>query len=85
LRGSRSFQIILKFLLSIISSTSRERGKGKGQGKGHAPGVINYQHNLLIDIVEKYLPNGARGWQKVCQEYHERSGEKVLYDFVLVG
>ncbi len=64
-----------------MSSTSRERSKGKGQGKGHAHGAINYQHDLLIDSVEKYLPNGALGWQKVCQEYHERSEEKVLHDF----
>ena len=76
------FQIILKFLLSITSSTtSRERSKGKGQGKGRAPGAVKYQHDMLINIVEKYLPNGALGWQKVCQEYHERSGEKVLHNF----
>ena len=64
-----------------MSSASGGRGKGKGQGKGRAPGAINYQHDLLINVVEKYLPNGTLGWQKVCQEYHKRSGEKVLHDF----
>ena len=48
------------------------------KGKGFTLGAVNYKHDLLIDIVEELLPNGALGWQRVCQVYHQHSGEENI-------
>ena len=52
--------------------------------KGRAPGAVNYKHDLLIDIVGKYLPNGQLGWEKVCRVYKKHSGERKLRDWQVV-
>ena len=61
--------------------SSKGTDKAAGKGKGRAKGAINYQPDLLIDIVEELLPNGALGWQKVCQVYYDCSCEVNLRDF----
>ena len=48
------------------------------KGKGFTLGAVNYKHALLIDIVEELLPNGALGWQRVCQVYRRRSREEDI-------
>ena len=51
------------------------------KAKGRSPGAVNYKHDLLIDIVEKYLPNGALAWQEVCKVYMKLSKEHKLCDW----
>ena len=36
---------------------------------GRPPGALNYQNTLLIDIVERLLPQGLEGWREVAVEY----------------
>ena len=45
---------------------------------GRPPGVRNYQNNVLIDIVERLLPQGLEGWREVALEYQRESNEAVL-------
>jgi hypothetical protein len=44
-------------------------------------GKQNYKVDLLIQVVEEKLPNGAQGWQEVAFLYQQRSGELVLRDY----
>jgi hypothetical protein len=37
--------------------------------------------DVLIQVVEEKLPNGAQGWQEVAFLYQQRSGELVLRDY----
>jgi len=43
-------------------------------------GAVNYKNKILIDIVEKMLPNGSYGWNGVALAYHEASQEEALRD-----
>jgi hypothetical protein len=45
---------------------------------GCSPGAVNYQNNLLIDIVERLLPQGLEGWREVAVEYQRGSNEANL-------
>ena len=40
---------------------------------------MNYQNNILIPIVERILPNGAKAWHLVAIVYNEGSSEQELY------
>ncbi len=42
------------------------------------PGAVNYQNNLLIDIVVRLLPQGLEGWREVDVEYQRGSNEANL-------
>jgi len=44
-------------------------------------GKQNYKVDLLIQVVEEKLPNGAHGWQEVAFLYQQQSGELVLRDY----
>jgi len=44
-------------------------------------GKQNYKVDVLIQVVEEKLPNGAQGWQEVAFLYQQRSGELVLRDY----
>ena len=46
--------------------------------KGRAVGVPNYKNDLLINVVEAVLPNGAALWHIVAKRYQESSGEANL-------
>jgi hypothetical protein len=46
-----------------------------------ARGKANYKVELLIDVVEEKLPQGALGWQEVAALYQFRSQESVLRDY----
>ena len=43
--------------------------------KGRAIGVPNYKNELLINVVEAVLPNGANLWAILAKRYQEVSGE----------
>jgi hypothetical protein len=42
------------------------------------PGAVNYQNTLLIDIIERLLPQGLEGWREVAVEYQQGSNEANL-------
>jgi hypothetical protein len=43
-------------------------------------GKVNYNINMLIDVVEDKLPQGALGWQEVAVVYQLWTQETVLRD-----
>jgi len=45
---------------------------------GRPTGVRNYQNSILIDIVERLLPQGLEGWRQVALEYQQETNEPVL-------
>jgi hypothetical protein len=45
-----------------------------------AKGTANYKVDVLIQVVEELLPNGAQGWQEAAFLYQHRSGEMNLRD-----
>ena len=47
---------------------------------GRAVGVPNYKSEVLINVVEAVLPDGALQWSIVAQRYQEASGERELRD-----
>jgi hypothetical protein len=44
-------------------------------------GKQNYKVDVLIQVMEEKLPNGAQGWQEVAAIYQQQSGELVLRDY----
>jgi hypothetical protein len=46
--------------------------------RGHSSGVLNYPNNILIDIVEQQLPQGAEAWRNVALLYQNASNERDL-------
>lgn len=50
------------------------------KARGRGVGVPNYKNELLINVVEAVLPDGALQWGIVAQRYKESSGEKELRD-----
>jgi hypothetical protein len=43
-----------------------------------AGGVPNYRNNILISIVEQYLPHGLEAWREVTLAYQRESMEATL-------
>jgi hypothetical protein len=44
-------------------------------------GTANYKVDLLIDIIEEKLPQGALGWQEVAALYQFHTQEGSLRDY----
>ena len=45
---------------------------------GRSVGVPNYRNDILINVVEEYLPQGLEGWRGVALAYQRESMETVL-------
>jgi hypothetical protein len=43
-------------------------------------GSVNYKNNILINIINKLLPNGEVAWEAVCTAYFTQSKEKALHN-----
>ena len=52
--------------------------QGQAARGGRPPGARNYQYTVLIDIVERLLPQGLEGWREVALEYQRELDEPVL-------
>lgn len=48
--------------------------------KGRSVGIPNYKNDLLTNVIEAVLPNGAALWQVVAKRYQEVSGELNVRD-----
>jgi hypothetical protein len=55
--------------------TDSQIGGGRG---GRSGGVPNYKNDILIKIVELYLPQGLEAWRAVALAYQRESMETVL-------
>ena len=49
-----------------------------GGGGGRSGGVPNYKNDILIEVVELYLPQGLEAWRAVALAYQRESMETVL-------
>jgi hypothetical protein len=65
-------QVIIFQNSAISNTTMRIMSQAKGK--------LNYKVDVLIQVVEEKLPNGAQGWFEVAALYQHRSGELVLRD-----
>jgi hypothetical protein len=45
---------------------------------GCAGGIPNYRNNILISIIEQYLPQGLEAWREVALVYQRESMEVTL-------
>ena len=45
------------------------------QGKGKKVGTPNYKNEVLLNLIEFYLPAGNEQWEIVAQRYQEVSKE----------
>ncbi len=52
--------------------------QAQGGCVGCAGGIPNYQNNILISIVEQYLPQGLEAWREVTLVYQRESMEATL-------
>jgi hypothetical protein len=52
--------------------------QAQGGHVGRAGGVPNYQNDILISIVEQYLPQGLEAWREVALVYQRESMEATL-------
>ncbi len=52
--------------------------QAQGGHVGGAGGIPNYQNNILIHIVEQYLPLGLEAWREVTLVYQRESMEATL-------
>ena len=57
-----------------MDSKSQARG-GRG---GRVGGMPNYKNVILIDIVERHLPQGLEAWRAVAAVYQRESSETTL-------
>lgn len=48
------------------------------QGKGKKVGTPNYKNEVLLNLIEFYLPAGNEQWKIVAQRYQEVSKEAFL-------
>jgi len=46
-----------------------------------AKGKANYKTDVLIQVVEELLPNGAQGWTEVARLYQVRTGEFTVREY----
>ncbi len=46
----------------------------------HKKGLVNYENNLLINIIEEILPNGKLGWDAVAIAYQGKSNKEAQRD-----
>ncbi len=53
--------------------------QAQGGCVGHAGGVPNYQNDILISIVEQFLPQGLEAWREVALAYQRESMETTLH------
>jgi hypothetical protein len=52
--------------------------QARGGCGGRSGGVPNYRNNILIEVVELYLPQGLEAWRAVALAYQRESMETVL-------
>ena len=57
-----------------MDADSQAKG-GHGRRSG---GVLNYRNDILINVVEEYLPQGLEGWRGVALANQRESMETVL-------
>ncbi len=48
------------------------------RGAGRPFGAPNYKNDILIEIVERYLPQGLEAWNAVALQYQRESNELTL-------
>jgi len=60
------------------SSTMDAGGQARGGRGGCSGGVPNYRNNILINVVEEYLPQGLEAWRGVALPYQQESMESTL-------
>ena len=60
------------------SSTMDAGGQARGGCGGCSGGVPNYRNNILINVVEEYLPQGLEAWRGVTLAYRQESMESTL-------
>ena len=58
--------------------TMDNKSQAQAARGGRPPGAVNYQNNLLINIVEWLLPQGLEGWREVAVEYQRGLNEANL-------
>ena len=58
-----------------MDANSQTRG---GRAAGRPIGAPNYNNNILIQVVELYLPQGLEAWRAVAIAYQRESMEEVL-------
>ena len=58
-----------------MDANSQTRG---GRAAGRPIGAPNYNNNILIEVVERYLPQGLEAWKAVALAYQRESMEAVL-------
>ena len=52
--------------------------QARGGRVGRSGGVPNYKNDILIEVVELYLPRGLEAWREVALAYQRESMETVL-------
>ena len=52
--------------------------QGRAGPKGRVAGIPNYKNDILIDIVERLLPQGLEAWREVAAVYQRESNEGTL-------
>ena len=50
----------------------------RGGHAGRPFGAPNYKNDILIEIVERYLPQGLEAWREVALEYQREANESTL-------
>jgi hypothetical protein len=58
--------------------TMEADGEARGGRGGRPGGMPNYNNDILIDIVERMLPQGLEAWREVALAYQRESNETAL-------
>jgi len=54
-------------------------GQARGGRAGRSGGVPNYRNDILINVVEEYLPQGLEAWRGAAMANQRRSW-RTLWD-----
>ncbi len=70
---------------NIISSTMDADGQARVGRAGRSGGGPNYRNDILINVVEEYLPQGLEAWRGVAMASQRRSWQMLWDNYITIN
>ena len=76
--SSANLPIILKLKSKRNKEKSEKKVSNTSSKGGRKDGAVNYNREVLLDVIESIIPQGANEWNTVALKYKELSHEVNL-------
>ena len=60
-------------------------GQARVGSVGRSVGVPNYRNDILINVVEEYLPQGLEPWRGVAMASQRRSWQTLWDNYTMIN